>query len=88
MTLETWAQGKDADLLEGRGLGQAWERIFADTDAAIQSDDGCTATAVLVWRAASGNLCIQVLLTTDWHALNGLHDGRALCAVELASWMM
>ena len=58
------AQGKDADLLEGRGLGKAWEQVFAETDAAIQSDDGCTATAVLVWRAASGKLCLQVLAAT------------------------
>lgn len=53
-------QGKDADLLQGRGLDEGWQQVFQETDAAIVSDDGCTATVVLVWRDGSGHICLQV----------------------------
>lgn len=48
----------------GEGLGQIWEDVFLATDAALveasSTEDGTTATAVLVWRDASGNICLQV----------------------------
>jgi serine/threonine protein phosphatase PrpC len=47
-------------LASGMGPGMLWEESFLATDKSIKSDEGCTATAVLVWRDAEGNVCLQV----------------------------
>lgn len=49
----------------GEGLGRVWEDVFLETDKGLKTEDGCTATAVLVWKEASGNICIQV---SYWNA--------------------
>ena len=48
------------DLDAGVGAGRVWEEVFLATDAALDTEDGATATAVLVWKDAEGNLCLQV----------------------------
>lgn len=42
------------------GVGHIWEEVFLAVDAALDTEDGSTATAVLVWKDAHANLCIQV----------------------------
>lgn len=44
----------------GEGGGQIWEEVFLATDAALETEDGATATAVLVWKDDLGNICLQV----------------------------
>ena len=44
----------------GEGGGRIWEEVFLATDAALETEDGTTATAVLVWKDSAGNVCIQV----------------------------
>jgi hypothetical protein len=44
----------------GEGGGQIWEEVFLATDAALDTEDGATATAVLVWKDNMGNICLQV----------------------------
>ena len=49
---------------EGEGLGQRWEEVFLATDEALNStaptEDGTTATALLVWKDKLKNICLQV----------------------------
>ena len=51
-------------LESGEGPGHIWEDVFLATDAALveasSTEDGTTATALLVWRDSSGNTCLQV----------------------------
>lgn len=50
-----------SDRLESAsGLGDAWGAVYSKIDAAIQSEDGCTATTLLAWQDRSGRCCIQV----------------------------
>lgn len=49
-----------ADLASGLGAGSAWRDVFTGVDAAIQSEDGCTATTLLAWSNAAGATCFQV----------------------------
>lgn len=56
-------------LAAGEGLGAVWETVFLRTDDAIRSDEGCTATALLVWRDARNNLCLQAANVGDSAAL-------------------
>lgn len=42
------------------GLGQIWEEVFLETDKTLQTEDGTTATSVLVWKDSTNNICIQV----------------------------
>ena len=44
----------------GRGADAIWEDVFLATDRALKSDEGCTATALLVWQDTSGSICLQV----------------------------
>lgn len=36
---------------------------FLATDQAISAEEGCTATAVLMWRDGGGAVCLQVGLS-------------------------
>ena len=64
-----------------QGLGlpdSAWYQVFAATDAGLQCEDGCTATALLAWRDEVGALCLQAANVGDsaaaWSRLPpGLH---------------
>lgn len=46
-------------LAQGSGAGKAWEQAFQATDDGLRSEEGCTATALLVWRDAQGAVCLQ-----------------------------
>lgn len=46
-------------LAAGRGAAGAWEAAFQATDAALTAEEGCTATALLAWRDATGAVCLQ-----------------------------
>lgn len=48
------------ELAQGCGAGPAWEQAFQATDDGLRSEEGCTATALLVWRDAQGAVCLQV----------------------------
>lgn len=48
-----------AELAAGRGARAAWEAAFQATDAGLTAEEGCTATALLAWRDASGATCLQ-----------------------------
>ena len=47
----------------GQGGGCAWAEAFRATDASIQAEEGCTATALLAWLDSSGQACLQVMRT-------------------------
>jgi serine/threonine protein phosphatase PrpC len=49
-----------ARLAAGAGADTVWEEAFLATDDSLRSEEGCTATAVLVWRDAQGAVCLQV----------------------------
>ena len=49
-----------SELDKGKGLGDTWEKVFLETDKALTTEDGTTATAVLVWKDGSNDICIQV----------------------------
>ena len=52
--------GMRSELESGAGLGDAWREIYTQVDAAIQSEDGCTATTLLAWQDSAGATCFQV----------------------------
>ena len=58
--LDARLPGAANDLASGAGVQRVWEAAFLATDAAIRSEDGCTATALLAWTDASGAVCLQV----------------------------
>ena len=61
-------------LESGEGPGQLWEDVFLATDTALtDTEDGTTATALLVWKDNSGNLCLQVI---------GLYEHTVLCQMH------
>lgn len=45
----------------GQGAGSTWSEAFLATDASIQAEEGCTATALLAWLDSEGQACLQVL---------------------------
>lgn len=47
----------------GQGGGGAWSEAFTATDASIEAEEGCTATALLAWLDSSGQACLQVMRT-------------------------
>ena len=51
--------GEVPGLAAGRGAAAAWEAAFQATDAALTAEEGCTATALLAWRDATGAVCLQ-----------------------------
>ena len=71
-----FVQGKDAHLMRGQGLDEGWQAVFQETDAAIVSDDGCTATVVLVWREAAGQICLQVRLSSFCACYSGASSAK------------
>lgn len=54
-----------ATLKEGGDVGGMWREVFAATDAAVRTDEGCTGTAALLWRCDDGNVCLQVANVGD-----------------------
>ena len=42
------------------GAQDMLHKAFLATDEAISAEEGCTATAVLMWRDGSGAVCLQV----------------------------
>lgn len=54
-----------AAMQAGRGADAIWEEVFLATDRALRSDEGCTATALLVWQDASGSICLQAANVGD-----------------------
>ena len=48
-------------LNRGEGLAHVWEEVFLEVDSKLDTEDGTTATAVLVWRDLDDNVCLQVL---------------------------
>lgn len=56
----------------GKGPGKIWEDVFLAVDAALDTEDGSTATAVLVWRDGTGDLCIQASIQLSFHSLPNL----------------
>lgn len=59
----------------GQGMGKAWEEVFLATDDALveagSTEDGTTATAVLVWTDAAGNTCLQVCSSPQAKTVSG-----------------
>ncbi|KAK9829211.1 hypothetical protein WJX72_004520 [[Myrmecia] bisecta] len=54
-----------ADMAAGRGADSIWEDTFLTTDAALTSEEGCTATALLAWQDAGGQVCLQTANVGD-----------------------
>ena len=50
---------------QGQGADQIWEQTFLNTDARIKSEEGCTATALLMWRDEQDNVCLQAANVGD-----------------------
>ena len=46
-------------LAAGQGAGSAWSEAFLATDASIKDEEGCTATALLIWVDEEGQACMQ-----------------------------
>lgn len=55
----------DDDLRQGEGANSIWEQTFLTTDSRIQSEEGCTATALLVWKDGDDNVCLQAANVGD-----------------------
>lgn len=52
-------------LQNGNGADSIWEQVFLSTDSSIKSDEGCTATALLVWKDSEDNICLQAANVGD-----------------------
>lgn len=50
---------------QGSGADSIWEHTFLTTDNRIKSDEGCTATALLVWKDNDDNVCLQAANVGD-----------------------
>ena len=64
------------------GAEDMLHKAFLATDETISAEEGCTATAVLMWRDGSGAVCLQV---RAW--LVGACWGLELHAASLAARM-
>ncbi len=62
---------------EGGITGSELEAAFLATDAALSSDDGCTATVVMLEGQADGSVALQVANVGDSNAV----------LVELGKWV-
>ena len=49
----------------GTGADSIWEQTFLSTDSKIKSDEGCTATALLIWKDLEDNICLQAANVGD-----------------------
>ena len=52
-------------LQEGTGLTQQLGEVFLDADASLSTEEGCTATAVLIWQAEDGSSYLQAANVGD-----------------------
>ncbi|KAL3137819.1 hypothetical protein ABBQ38_005075 [Trebouxia sp. C0009 RCD-2024] len=52
-------------LQHGSGADSIWEQAFLSTDSRIKSEEGCTATALLVWKDLEDNVCLQAANVGD-----------------------
>ena len=52
-------------LQKGNGADSIWENTFLSTDSHIKSEEGCTATALLVWKDSEDNVCLQAANVGD-----------------------
>ncbi len=52
-------------LEEGIGLQREMEQVFLETDARLVTEEGCTATAALIWQAGNGTSYLQVANVGD-----------------------
>lgn len=52
-------------LQHGSGADSIWEQAFLSTDSSIKSEEGCTATALLVWKDLEDNVCLQAANVGD-----------------------
>ena len=50
-------------LAAGQGAGSAWSEAFLATDASIKAEEGCTATALLIWVDEEGQACMQASIS-------------------------
>jgi CMP-N-acetylneuraminic acid synthetase len=48
-----------SELLAAQGAHSMLRDAFLATDEAISAEEGCTATAVLMWRDDQGAVCLQ-----------------------------
>lgn len=55
----------EAEMQQGNGADSIWEQTFLNTDSKIKSEEGCTATALLVWRDGQANVCLQAANVGD-----------------------
>lgn len=62
-------QGARGDLLAAKGAADMLHAAFLATDQAISAEEGCTATAVLMWRDGEGAVCLQAANVGDSAAL-------------------
>lgn len=53
------------NLQSGKGADTIWEDTFLSTDSHIKSEEGCTATALLVWKDSEDNVCLQAANVGD-----------------------
>ena len=58
-------QQKIDTLQHGNGADSVWENVFLSTDSKIKSEEGCTATALLIWKDSDGNVCLQAANVGD-----------------------
>ena len=57
-------------LAAGQGAGSAWTEAFLATDASIKAEEGCTATALLIWVDEEGQACMQASISRTSLELN------------------
>eukprot|EP00887_Chlorella_sp_A99_P008144 scaffold12.g8144.t1 len=75
--------GARDDMAAGRGAAGLLRDAFLATDDRIAAEEGCTATALLLWRGAGGEVCVQAANVGDSAAL--LIDPSAAAAAEAAA---
>jgi len=71
------------NMQNGGGADSIWEQTFLTTDSRIKSEEGCTATALLVWKDAQENVCLQAANVGDSAVVfnDGVHkDGVQMTA--------
>ena len=65
------------------GADSIWESVFLSTDSKLKSEEGCTATALLVWKDDKNNICLQAANVGDSAVLfsdSGHSDGLQITA--------
>ena len=85
MELAKRLDGQQDSMAAGQGVGSTWSEAFLATDASIQAEEGCTATALLAWLDREGQACLQVLHSqTCLTNLKGFKQLTLSCSYQYA----